>query len=75
MSGAEASVKRVASNANGCLFEQLLQKLGYKDAAAAQLLRNGTQFVGALPRSGIGVPVDTTTGKSIAELRNKWPRA
>ena len=69
MCGAEASVKRVASEANGYLFEQLLMKLGYQDVAAAQLLRNGAQFLGALPRSGIGVPVDSTMAKSVADLR------
>ena len=62
--GADPGVARVAGEANGHLFAELLRATDYVDVSCVEMLRQGACMIGELPVSGVGAPVEAVWAQS-----------
>ena len=69
--GADSGVTRVAGEANGHLFGELLRVTGYVDASCVEILREGACMLEQLPVSGIGAPIDGGPTQHAAALQGE----
>ena len=70
-SQSDGNVKHICKNVNGLLLQHLTAITEHGDPHCVEFFRHGAPFIGVLPQSGNGVPVEHTAVKSIDEL---WDR-
>lgn len=66
--GCDAHVRTIAGSINGPLLVELLDEIGYEDAACVEVFRRGAPLVGPLPCTGNGRPESFPVPLSLPDL-------